>query len=91
MGKGENESYLFSSNNFVGRQTWVFKANEGTHQEQAQIEEARLSYYQNRLNVPCSSDFLWQFQVLHLFSLLYKINLIAAVVTQKSKQLRNLV
>ncbi|KAE8648493.1 lupeol synthase isoform X2 [Cucumis sativus] len=64
MGKGENESYLFSSNNFVGRQTWVFKANEGTHQEQAQIEEARLSYYQNRLNVPCSSDFLWQFQFL---------------------------
>ncbi|XP_008465722.2 beta-amyrin synthase-like isoform X3 [Cucumis melo] len=64
LGKGEKEDYLFSTNNFVGRQTWEFDPSAGTPEERAQVEAARQSFYQNRNNVQCSSDLLWRFQFL---------------------------
>ena len=71
LGKGEKEEYLFSTNNFVGRQTWEFDPSAGTPQERAQVEAARQSFYQNRNHVQCSSDLLWRFQVFFLHSHLY--------------------
>nr|AXK50226.1 lupeol synthase [Citrullus amarus] len=62
LGKGENEDYLFSTNNFIGRQTWEFDPHAGTDEERAQVEEARQYFYKNRIHVQCSSDLLWRFQ-----------------------------
>ncbi|XP_038890186.1 beta-amyrin synthase-like isoform X6 [Benincasa hispida] len=64
LGKGENENNLFSTNNFIGRQTWEFDPDAGTPQERAQVEAARLNFYQNRNKIQCSSDLLWRFQFL---------------------------
>ena len=64
LGEGANDPYLFSSNNFVGRQTWDFEPDEGTPEERAQVEEARQSYYHNRFRVQCNSDLFWKFQIL---------------------------
>ncbi|XP_071715432.1 dammarenediol II synthase-like [Rutidosis leptorrhynchoides] len=36
-----NDPYLFSTNNFVGRQTWEFDPNAGTIEEKQQVENAR--------------------------------------------------
>ncbi|XP_022999284.1 beta-Amyrin Synthase 2-like isoform X1 [Cucurbita maxima] len=64
LGEGANDPYLFSSNNFVGRQTWDFEPDDGTPEERAEVEEARQNYYQNRFKVQCSSDLFWKFQFL---------------------------
>ncbi|CAK9308724.1 unnamed protein product [Citrullus colocynthis] len=64
LGKGENEDYLFSTNNFIGRQTWEFDPHAGTDEERAQVEEARQNFYKKRNHVQCSSDLLWRFQFL---------------------------
>ncbi|XP_022158842.1 beta-amyrin synthase-like [Momordica charantia] len=64
LGEGANNPYLWSSNNFVGRQTWDFEADEGTPEERAQIEAARKTYFQNRFKVQCSNDLFWKFQFL---------------------------
>ncbi|XP_022946791.1 beta-Amyrin Synthase 1-like isoform X2 [Cucurbita moschata] len=64
LGEGGNDPYLFSSNNFMGRQTWDFEPDDGTPQERAEVEEARQNYYQNRFKVQCSSDLFWKFQFL---------------------------
>nr|QBZ67649.1 lupeol synthase [Euphorbia tirucalli] len=61
--KGNNPN-IFSTNNFIGRQTWEYDANGGTPEERAEVEEARLNYWNNRFNVKPSSDLLWQFQIL---------------------------
>ena len=63
LGEGANDPYLFSSNNFVGRQTWDFEVDEGTPEERAEVEEARQNFYVNRFQVQCSSNFFWKFQV----------------------------
>ena len=63
LGEGANDPYLFSSNNFVGRQTWDFEPDEGTPEERAEVEEARQNYYHNRFKVRCSSDLFWKFHV----------------------------
>ncbi|KAK5826744.1 hypothetical protein PVK06_021673 [Gossypium arboreum] len=54
----------FSTNNFLGRQTWEFDPNAGTAEERDEVEEARLNFYNNRYNVQPSSDLLWQMQFL---------------------------
>nr|AYE89270.1 triterpene cyclase [Siraitia grosvenorii] len=64
LGEGANDPYLFSTNNFVGRQTWEFDPHAGTSDERAQVEAARQSYYHNRNHLKCSSDLLWRFQFL---------------------------
>lgn len=60
---GENEPYLFSTNNFVGRQTWEFDPEAGSPEERAAVEKARLDFHQNRRQIKPSSDLLWRMQV----------------------------
>ncbi|GMP71884.1 hypothetical protein CsSME_00030131 [Camellia sinensis var. sinensis] len=36
--------YLFSTNNYVGRQIWEFEQDAGTPEERAAVEEAREEY-----------------------------------------------
>ncbi|CAA7014681.1 unnamed protein product [Microthlaspi erraticum] len=65
IGEGnEKDPYLFSSNNFVGRQTWEFDPKAGTAVERAAVEEARRSFFDNRSRVKASSDLLWRMQFL---------------------------
>lgn len=61
---GGNDSYIFSTNNYVGRQTWEFDADAGTQDERAKVEEAHLNFYKNRFHVKPSGDLLWPMQVL---------------------------
>jgi hypothetical protein len=69
IAEGGNDSFAFSTNNFVGRQTWEFDANAGTPEERAEVEEARLNYYKNRRKIKPSSDLLWRMQALPSSSL----------------------
>ena len=63
IGEGSNDPYLFSTNNFAGRQTWVFDPEAGTPEERAEVEEARQNFYKNRRQVRASSDLIWRMQV----------------------------
>jgi hypothetical protein len=69
IGERGNDSFAFSTNDFVGRQTWEFDANAGTPEERAEVEEARLNYYKNRRKIKPWSDLLWRMQVLPSSSL----------------------
>ncbi|KAM3701141.1 hypothetical protein ACJW31_05G150500 [Castanea mollissima] len=64
IGEGSNDPYLFSTNNFAGRQTWVFDPEAGTPEERAEVEEARQNFFKNRRQVRASSDLLWRMQFL---------------------------
>ncbi|XP_050285981.1 beta-amyrin synthase-like [Quercus robur] len=64
IGEGSNDPYLFSTNNFTGRQTWVFDPEAGTPEERAEVEEARQNFYKNRRQVRASSDLLWRMKFL---------------------------
>ncbi|TXG65392.1 hypothetical protein EZV62_006667 [Acer yangbiense] len=55
--------YLYSTNNFVGRQTWKFDPNAGTPNERAEVEAARQNFFENRFEVKPSGDLLWRMQV----------------------------
>ena len=57
------EPYLFSTNNFHGRQIWEYDPDAGSPEERAEVEEARRHFYQNRFKVKACSDHLWRFQV----------------------------
>ncbi|XP_058743526.1 beta-amyrin synthase-like [Vicia villosa] len=61
---GGNDPNIFSTNNFLGRQTWEFDPNAGTSEERAQVEAARQHFYDNRFKVKACSDLLWRFQIL---------------------------
>uniref|UniRef100_A0A803PBC5 Terpene cyclase/mutase family member n=1 Tax=Cannabis sativa TaxID=3483 RepID=A0A803PBC5_CANSA len=63
-GSGAGEAYLFSTNNFLGRQTFEFDPKAGSPEERAQIEEARLNFYANRHKVKPSSDLICRLQML---------------------------
>ncbi|CAN1748565.1 Cycloartenol synthase [Linum perenne] len=58
----EGGPFLKSCNNHVGRQFWEFDSDLGTHEERAQIDEARLRYTQNRFQAKQSSDLLMRLQ-----------------------------
>ncbi|KEH33352.1 putative beta-amyrin synthase [Medicago truncatula] len=60
---GGKDPYIFTTNNFVGRQTWEFDPDAGTHEERAMVEEARHNFYINRFKVKPCGDLLWRFQV----------------------------
>ncbi|XP_009364429.2 beta-amyrin synthase isoform X1 [Pyrus x bretschneideri] len=64
IGEGADDPYLFSTNNFLGRQTWEFDPHAGTLQERAEVEEARQNYRKNRFQVKPSRDLLWKMQFL---------------------------
>jgi hypothetical protein len=55
--------WLFSTNNFVGRQIWKFKPHVGTPEEHARVEIAREQFRSNRSRCKASSDVLKNFQV----------------------------
>lgn len=55
--------YLFSTNEFVGRQTWEFDPHAGTAEERAQVEDVRQNFYRNRYRVKPCSDLIWRMQV----------------------------
>nr|QHT64456.1 2,3-oxidosqualene cyclase 3 [Tripterygium wilfordii] len=62
VGEGGDNPYIYSTNNYLGRQIWEFDPNAGTPEERAEVEEARRNFFENRYNVKPSSDLLWRFQ-----------------------------
>ncbi|KAL4629205.1 hypothetical protein ACB092_05G291100 [Castanea dentata] len=64
IGEGKNDPYLFSTNNFAGRQTWEFDPEAGTPEERAEVEEARQNFHKNRRQFPACGDLLWRMQEL---------------------------
>lgn len=63
IAEGGNHPYLYTTNNYVGRQTWEFDPNAGTVEELALVEELRQNFYKNRYQVKPSGDLLWRMQV----------------------------
>ncbi|WCJ37176.1 Lupeol synthase [Euphorbia peplus] len=62
---GAGNPYLFSTNNFTGRQTWQFEPDAAPDPDElVEIEQARLNFYNNRYNVKCCANLMWQFQAL---------------------------
>ncbi|WJZ95700.1 hypothetical protein VitviT2T_014448 [Vitis vinifera] len=61
---GGNDPYIYSTNNFVGRQIWEFDSDCGTPEERAEVEAARENFWKNRFQVKPSSDLLWRMQFL---------------------------
>ncbi|CAN0862412.1 Lupeol synthase [Linum grandiflorum] len=65
IAEGGNSPYIFSKNNFCGRQIWEFDPEAGTDEEKAQVEEARRRFWENRYGrAKGASDLLYQFQFL---------------------------
>nr|POE86729.1 beta-amyrin synthase [Quercus suber] len=64
IGEGRNDPYLFSTNNFAGRQTWEFDPEAGTPEERAEVEEVRQNFHKNRRQFPACGDLLWRMQFL---------------------------
>ncbi|CAN1814400.1 Lupeol synthase [Linum perenne] len=65
IAEGGKDPYIFSKNNFCGRQIWEFDPHAGTDEEKAQVEDARRSFWDSRHGrVKASSDLLYQFQFL---------------------------
>uniref|UniRef100_A0A7N0ZYF2 Beta-amyrin synthase n=1 Tax=Kalanchoe fedtschenkoi TaxID=63787 RepID=A0A7N0ZYF2_KALFE len=63
IAEGGNDPYLFSTNNFVGRQIWEFDPEAGTPEELSEVEAMRANFYKNRFDVKPSSDLFWRMQV----------------------------
>ncbi|XP_034695887.1 beta-amyrin synthase-like [Vitis riparia] len=61
---GGNDPYIYTTNNFVGRQIWEFDPDCGTPEERAEVEAARENFWKNRFQVKPSSDLLWRMQFL---------------------------
>jgi len=77
---------LFSTNNFLGRQTWEFDPDAGTVEELAAVEEARRKFYDDRFRVKASSDLIWRMQVFIYFSLLFvRVNIVYELNVQSMK------
>ncbi|KAI3843291.1 hypothetical protein MKX03_008201 [Papaver bracteatum] len=59
---GPFSQWLFSTNNFVGRQTWEFEPDSGTPEERAEVENARQEFYKNRFRLRACGDVLVRLQ-----------------------------
>ncbi|KAI8569202.1 hypothetical protein RHMOL_Rhmol02G0260700 [Rhododendron molle] len=55
--------WLYSTNNFVGRQIWEFDPDAGTLEEREAVERARDDYQKNRSRVRPSGDVLMRMQL----------------------------
>ena len=67
LSEGNNDPWVKSVNNHIGRQYWEFDPNYfGTHQDRAQVEQVRHHFHQNRFITKHSSDLLMRLQVLLL-------------------------
>ncbi|XP_058203430.1 dammarenediol II synthase-like [Rhododendron vialii] len=55
--------WLYSTNNFVGRQIWEFDPDAGTPEEREAVEKARDDYRKNRSRVRPSGDVLMRMQL----------------------------
>lgn len=55
-----NGSYLYSTNNFVGRQIWEWDPNDGTPEEREAFDKAREEFRNNRKKGvhPCADLFM---------------------------------
>ncbi|KZV26777.1 Beta-amyrin synthase [Dorcoceras hygrometricum] len=62
IGRGDDGPYLYSTNDYVGRQTWEFDPLYGTPAQRAEVEELRRQFWDNRHKVKPSSDLLWRNQ-----------------------------
>ncbi|PIA35575.1 hypothetical protein AQUCO_03500145v1 [Aquilegia coerulea] len=63
-GGGPFSEYLYSTNNFVGRQTWEYDPEAGTPEEHAEVENARQEFHKNRFQIKPSGDILLRLQML---------------------------
>ncbi|KAF7815972.1 beta-amyrin synthase [Senna tora] len=64
VGDGGKNPYIFSTNNFLGRQTWEFDAEGGSQEERSEVEAARHNFYTNRFHNKACADLIWRFQFL---------------------------
>ena len=72
IAEGGNDPYIYSTKNFIGRQTWEFEANaQHSPEEFAEVEAARLHFYTNRHQIKASHDGLWRIQVFYFLYLLF--------------------
>ncbi|GMN36323.1 hypothetical protein TIFTF001_042416 [Ficus carica] len=69
FGTGAEDPYLFSTNNFLGRQIFQFDPDAGTPEERAEVEAACQNFYKNRFKVRPCSDLIWRLQVCILIEL----------------------
>ncbi|XP_049404064.1 cycloartenol synthase 2-like [Solanum stenotomum] len=58
----ENDPWIRSLNNNVGRQYWEFDQNRGTDEERSHVEDIREHFHKNRFHVKHSSDLLLRLQ-----------------------------
>jgi len=67
--KGGDETHLFTTNNYTGRQTWEFDADACSPEELAEVDEARQNFSINRSRFKISADLLWRMQVSFNFNM----------------------
>ncbi|PIA36978.1 hypothetical protein AQUCO_03100016v1 [Aquilegia coerulea] len=61
---GPYREWLYSTNNFIGRQTWEFDPDAGTPEERAEVEKTRQEYHNNRFHIKPCGDILLRLQML---------------------------
>jgi len=61
--KAGEDTHLFTTNNYAGRQIWEFDANAGSPQEIAEVEDARHKFSDNTSRFKTTADLLWRMQV----------------------------
>ncbi|KAH1208533.1 Beta-amyrin synthase [Glycine max] len=64
IGDGGKNPYIFSTNNFLGRETWEFDPETSTIEERTQVKAACENFYKNRFKTRACGDRLWRFQFL---------------------------
>ncbi|KAG7605313.1 unnamed protein product [Arabidopsis thaliana] len=62
--KAGEDTHLFTTNNYAGRQIWEFDANAGSPQEIAEVEDARHKFSDNTSRFKTTADLLWRMQFL---------------------------
>ncbi|KAH6812041.1 Terpenoid cyclases family protein [Perilla frutescens var. frutescens] len=65
IAQGVDGPHLYSTNNYVGRQTWEFDPDYGTPELREEVDKSRRDFWLNRHQVKPSSDILWRLQFLH--------------------------